>query len=149
MPPTAHFYSQSWNFAYPPRGFFYHSRRSAFTFLKDLHDSKAAAAQQHIDVFKTNTKAASQQHTDVFKTNTKATINRINQIISHECGRLILLVMPNGESTSIFKRLLHHRSKYLGDLYKYPTKYGPYNAMQPFAYLRKQCRGNNERMRVL
>ena len=111
-----------------------HPSQHAIANSKELHDGKSAAAQQHIDVFKTNT---------------KATIDRINQIISHECERLILLVMPNGENTSIFKRLLHHRSKYLEDSYKDPDKYGPYNADQSFKFLKQHCTGNNERMKVL
>ena len=85
-----------------------HPSQHAIANSKEPHDGKSAAAQQHID--------------------------RINQIISHECERLILLVMPNGENTSIFKRLLHHRSKYLEDSYKDPEKYGPYNADQSFHF---------------
>ena len=49
--------------------------------------------------------------------------------------------------TAIFKLLAHYRRKYLSD--RHSAKPDPYTTANSFAYLRKHCIGNNERMSVL
>ena len=85
-----------------------------------------------------------------FKDNTKAQIERVNAIISYEVERLILAVMPHGDSTNIFRMLVHEREKYIQEQYANEHEQRvPYNVTRSFEYLKDKCTGTNERMSVL
>ena len=72
---------------------------------------------------------------------------KIQAALSHECERLILLFMPAGKESHVFKTLLHYRQTYL-ETERRANRVPNYTANMTFDFLAHHMAGTSKKMAI-
>ena len=70
---------------------------------------------------------------------------KIQAALSHECERLILLFMPAGKESHVFKTILHYRQTYL-EAERRANRVPNYTANMTFDFLAQHMVGTSKEM---